>query len=80
MVETHQQFGRRVTNLNKKNTQFAHGYYTILSNDGLVIVSTVRRSLVFPFKRLISLSVIFFAFKACVLTAVGPGAYQIRLN
>lgn len=80
MVETHQHFGKRVKHLNKKNARFAHGYYTTVRNDGLIIAHPVRRSSGFPFKIFLLLIVMFFGFKALVLSAIGPGAYQIRLN
>ncbi len=80
MVETSQHFGRRVKNLNKKHARFAHGYYTTVRDDGLIIARPVRRSSGVPYKFLFVLAVLFFGFKALVLSAVGPGTYQIRLS
>lgn len=80
MVETYQHFGRRVKLLNRKNALMANGYYTTLRSDGLVVARPIRRSAGIPFKSLFAITVLFFCFKAFVLSSIGPGAYQIRLN
>lgn len=80
MVETRQHFGTRVKHLNRKNAMMANGYYTTIRNDGLIVARPVRRGYRFPFKFALMLIVLFFGFKAFVLSAIGPGTYQIRLN
>lgn len=80
MVETHQHFGKRINDLNRKHVMMANGYYTVIRDDGLVIARPAKRSAGFPFKTFLLLGVLFFIFKALVLSSVGPGTYQIRLN
>ncbi len=80
MVETYQHFGRRVKLLNRKNALMANGYYTTLRNDGLIVARPIRRHKGFPFKAFFVIAVMFFCFKAFVLSSIGPGAYQIRLS
>lgn len=80
MVEIRQQFGKRVTYLNCKNTLMAKGYYTTIRNDGLIVAHPVKRDFGFPWKIVTLLVVLFFGFKALTLSAIGPGTYQIRLN
>ena len=80
MIETRQQFGTRVNDLKRKNVMMTNGYYTTIRNDGLIVARPVRRGSRFPFKLAIALLVIFFFFKAFVLSAFGPGTYQVRLN
>ncbi|WP_255200053.1 hypothetical protein [Sulfitobacter sp. HGT1] len=80
MVETHQQFGKRVNNLNRKHKALANGYYTTIRNDGLVIARPRRRDTGLPVKYILALVVLFVLLKAFMLSANGPGTYQIRLN
>ena len=80
MVETHQNFGKRVADLNRKNVLMANGYYTTVRADGLVIARPAKRSIAVPFKTLLLLGILFFIFKALVLSSIGPGTYQIRLG
>ena len=60
MVETHQNFGKRVADLNRKNVLMANGYYTTVRADGLVIARPAKRSIAVPFKTLLFLGVLFF--------------------
>lgn len=80
MVETHQQFGKRVNDLDRKHKALANGYYTTIRNDGLVIARPRRRDTGLPVKYLMALVVLFILLKAIMLSANGPGTYQIRLS
>lgn len=80
MVETHQQFGKRINNLNHKHKALANGYYTTIRNDGLVVARPRRRDTGLPVKYILAMVVLFVLLKALMLSANGPGTYQIRLN
>jgi hypothetical protein len=80
MVETHQQFWKRVNHLSQKHKAMANGYYTTIRNDGLVIARPRRRDAGFPVKYVLALTVMFFLLKAFMLSANGSVTYQTRLN
>ncbi len=79
MVETHDHFVARLSNLGKKHAKLAHGYSTKVGRDGLIIVTPKRRRRGFPFKLLIMFGLGFLGLKVFMVAAVGPVTYNDRL-
>lgn len=77
MSDAHPHFGKRVHNLKTKN---ANGYYTVIRNDGLIVARSLRKPTRFPLKLIVATVISLFCFKAFVLSAIGPGSYEMRLN
>lgn len=80
MANINQQFRARIDQLDLQRKALENGYYTTIRNDGLVIAQPRRRDSKSPIKYLLALVVLFFIFKALVLTTSGAGTYQSRLN
>jgi len=79
MVETHDHFVARLSNLGKKHAKMAHGYSTKVGRDGLIIVTPKRRRRGFPLKLLIMFGLGFLGLKVFMVAAVGPVTYNDRL-
>lgn len=78
-VETHAQFVKRLNVLGRKHAQLAKGYTTKVGPDGLITVRPKRARIQFPAKSILIAAVAFLGFKAFMLAANGPVAYQDRL-
>ena len=79
MVETHDHFVARLSNLGKKHAKMTHGYSTKVGRDGLIIVTPKRRRRGFPFKLLTMFVLGFLGLKVFMVASVGPMTYNERL-
>lgn len=79
MVETHDHFVARLSNLGKKHARMTHGYVTKVGRDGLITVIPKRRRRSFPFKLLMMFALGFLGLKAFMVASVGPVTYNERL-
>lgn len=82
MVETQDDFAKRLHMLGRKHTKMTNGYTTKVGKDGLIVVKPKRRAArgAGGVKILILVALGFFAFKAFTLAAVGPVTYNERLS
>ena len=74
------EFDQRVHRLSKKHQKMSRGYRASMRKDGLVVMKPQRVRSAVPAKVLLLCLVGFFAFKAFLLTSLGPSAYQFRVN
>jgi hypothetical protein len=79
MVETKENFVKRLNGLGRKHAKMTRGYTTKVGRDGLLTVKPRRARNGFPIMGLLLLVGGFFAFKAVMLAAVGPVTYNERL-
>ena len=80
MVETKDHFSRRLTGLERKHAKMGkYGVYTRVDKNGVVSLKAKRARIYFPAKGLLILAASFFVFKAFILSANGPDAYNDRL-
>ena len=80
MVETHQQFEKRLTMLGRKHAAMEHGYTTKLRGDGLIVVEPKRRPRRgFPIRGLLGLAFGFFVFKAFMVASLSEITYNERV-
>lgn len=80
MVETHENFVKRVNVLGRKHAKMTRGYATKVGRDGLITVKPRRRRGSIPVKGILMFAFCFFGFKAFMLAAVGPVTYNERLS
>lgn len=78
-VETHATFVQRLNLLGRKHAQMSKGYTTKVGPDGLITVRPKRARIKFPLKSIVIAIIAFIGFKAFLLAANGPAAYQDRL-
>lgn len=74
------EFTQRVNRLNKKHQKMSRGYRATMRKDGLVVMRPQRVSSAVPAKVLLLTLVGFFAFKAFLLSHLGPTGYQYRID
>ena len=74
------EFDQRITRLNKKHQKLSRGYRATLRSDGLVVMKPQRMRSAVPAKVLLLCLVGFFAFKAFLLSHLGPTAYETRVE
>ena len=79
MIDLQTQFDRRITRLAHKHDLMTQGYFLRMRDDGLVVVHPRRSRRGLPVKMLVLLAVGFIGFKAFMLAAIGPAAYDERL-
>ncbi|MEM6939650.1 MAG: hypothetical protein AAF943_05795 [Pseudomonadota bacterium] len=82
MVETKENFAKRLGKLGRKHERMTHGYSTKVGKDGLLIVTPRRRRFVpagAGLKLLVLAAVGFFGFKCLALAAAGPVTYAERV-
>lgn len=80
MVETHEDFAKRLTNLGAKHAQMSRGYVNALTRDGLIVTKPKRFRRNNSGLRMIAIVIVgFFFFKAIALANIGPAAYADRL-
>lgn len=82
MVETRDDFAKRLNVLGRKHNKMTNGYTTKVGKDGLIVVKPKRRALRGggAVKLLLLIALGFFGFKAFTLAAVGPVTYNERLS
>ncbi len=74
------EFDQRVHRLNKKHAKLSRGYRATMRKDGLVVMRPQRVRSAVPAKVLLLSLVGFFAFKAFLLSSLGPTGYQSRVD
>ncbi|WP_050603158.1 hypothetical protein [Ruegeria sp. 6PALISEP08] len=74
------EFDQRVNRLNKKHQKMSRGYRATLRKDGLVVMRPQRVSSAVPVKVLLLTLLAFFAFKAFLLSHLGPTGYKYRID
>ena len=74
------EFGQRVHRLNKKHQKMSRGYRATMRKDGLVVMKPQRVRSAVPVKVLVMCLIAFFAFKAFLLSSLGPSGYQYRVD
>lgn len=74
------EFDQRVHRLNKKHSKLSRGYRATMRKDGLVVMKPQRVRSAVPAKVLLFTLVGFFAFKAFLLSSLGPTGYQYRVD
>ena len=80
MVETQQDFHKRLSAHGRKHAAMANGYTTKMQRDGLIVVKPKRRARRgFPLKGLFALVAGFFVFKALMLASLGDITYNERV-
>ncbi len=81
MVETHNDFVKRLNSLGRKHNKMTYGYTTKVTKDGLIVVKPRARRVRGGggLKLLLLVAVGFFGFKAFTLATVGPVTYNERL-
>ena len=80
MIESKSHFEGRLRRLGRKHTAMSRGYVTQMRNDGLIVVKPRRRRVHFPLKGIVWMILGFIAFKAFLLSSIGPDAYASRLD
>lgn len=79
-VQTHATFVQRLNVLGRKHAQLSKGYTTKVGRDGLITVRPKRARIQFPLKSIVIAILAFIGFKAFLLAANGPVAYEDRLS
>ncbi|MEM1005369.1 MAG: hypothetical protein AAF496_05285 [Pseudomonadota bacterium] len=74
------EFDQRVNRLNKKHQKMSRGYRATMRKDGLVVMRPQRVRSAIPAKVLLLSLIGFFAFKAFLLSSLGPSGYQFRID
>ncbi|NVO57166.1 hypothetical protein HW561_15335 [Rhodobacteraceae bacterium B1Z28] len=74
------EFDQRVNRLTKKHQKMDRGYRATMRKDGLVIMKPQRVRSAVPAKVLLLSLIGFFAFKAFLLSSLGPTGYQYRID
>ncbi|WP_120634283.1 hypothetical protein [Ruegeria sp. EL01] len=74
------EFDQRVHRLNKKHQKMSRGYRASMRRDGLVVMKPQRVRSAVPAKVLLLSLLAFFAFKAFLLSSLGPSGYQYRID
>ncbi len=74
------EFDQRVNRLNKKHSKMSHGYRATMRKDGLVVMKPQRVRSAIPAKVLLFCICGFFAFKAFLLSSLGPNGYDHRID
>lgn len=74
------EFDQRVHRLTKKHNKMSRGYRATMRKDGLVVMKPQRVRSAVPLKVLVMCLVGLFAFKAFLLSSLGPSGYQTRLD
>ncbi len=74
------EFDQRVTRLNKKHQKLNRGYRATMRSDGPVVMKPQRVRSAVPAKVLLLCLLGFFAFKAFLLSHLGPSAYETRVE
>ncbi len=74
------EFDQRVHRLNKKHRKMTRGYRATMRKDGLVVMKPQRMRSAVPAKVLLLCLLGFFAFKAFLLSSLGPSGYQYRID
>lgn len=74
------EFDQRVHRLSKKHQKLSRGYRASMRKDGLVVMRPQRVRSGVPIRVLMLCLVGFFAFKAFLLSSLGPSGYQYRVD
>lgn len=74
------EFDQRVHRLTKKHQKLSRGYRATMRKDGLVVMKPQRIRSGIPARVLVLSLVGFFAFKAFLLSSLGPTGYQFRVD
>ncbi|EEX08205.1 conserved hypothetical protein [Ruegeria lacuscaerulensis ITI-1157] len=74
------EFDQRVHRLTKKHQKMSRGYRATMRRDGLVVMRPQRVRSAVPAKVLVMFLFGFFAFKAFLLSNLGPSGYQYRVD
>jgi hypothetical protein len=74
------EFDQRIHRLNKKHAKLSRGYRATMRKDGLVVMRPQRVQSAVPFKVLVMAFLGFIAFKTFLLTSLGSGGYQYRVD
>ncbi|WP_170372023.1 hypothetical protein [Ruegeria arenilitoris] len=74
------EFDQRVHRLTKKHNKMSRGYRATMRKDGLVVMKPQRVRSAVPAKVLLLCLCGFFAFKAFLLSNLGPTGYQYRVD
>ncbi|KIC41252.1 hypothetical protein RA27_11525 [Ruegeria sp. ANG-R] len=74
------EFDQRITRLSKKHQKLSRGYRATMRPDGLVVMKPQRMRSAVSAKVLLLCLVGFFAFKAFLLSHLGPAAYETRVE
>jgi hypothetical protein len=74
------EFDQRVQRLNKKHSKLSKGYRATMRKDGLVVMKPQRVRSAVPAKVLLFTLLAVFAFKAFLLSSLGPSGYQDRID
>ncbi|UWR23372.1 hypothetical protein [Sulfitobacter sp. S190] len=81
MVETRENFSARLDGLGAKHRQMvSRGYTTRVDKNGIIIAKPKRARLHIPARGVMLAVLGFFFFKAFMLSAAGPDAYNERLS
>ncbi|MCA0907561.1 MULTISPECIES: hypothetical protein [Ruegeria] len=74
------EFTQRVNRLNKKHQKMSRGYRATMRKDGLVVMKPQRVSSAVPARVLLLTLLSVVAFKAFLLSSLGPTGYQYRID
>jgi len=74
------EFDQRVHRLTKKHQMLSRGYRATMRKDGLVVMKPQRVRSGIPAKVLLFCFLGFFAFKAFLLSSLGPSGYESRVD
>lgn len=74
------EFDQRVHRLTKKHQKMSRGYRATMRRDGLVVMKPQRVRSAVSLKVLLLCLCGFFAFKAFLLSNLGPSGYQYRID
>jgi len=74
------EFDQRVNRLTKKHNKMSRGYRTTMRSDGLVVMKPQRVRSAVSLKFLVFSFLGVFAFKALLLSNLGPSGYEYRID
>lgn len=79
LSESHADFAKRLKVLDRKHEAMNRGYTTRVRDDGLIVIKPRRRGPTISPRIVLSGVFCFFAFKAFMLSAIGPEGYGERV-
>ncbi|MCR9147474.1 MAG: hypothetical protein NXH74_09775 [Rhodobacteraceae bacterium] len=80
MTETYDTFDARLRKIDRSRARLAHGYAAKVTDDGLIVFRPRRHRSRVSLRGLVLLAFGFVLFKAMILTHLGTGTYEQRLE
>jgi hypothetical protein len=73
-----QEFGKRLSRINRHHEKLAQGYVNVVSADGLMVSQPRRQQLKFPWRILAVIAALFFVFKGLLMAGLGEEEFAAR--